>query len=166
VTEVLTKRRTLHAKNMTEGDTASGELSWRNDPPRSYVCQQALWNHKQSYALTEYAKIRLCFRDIRLSQRSGYWFCLPKYHIVWVSIYVLTFPTRLLLPSSGKCECSKLFGNVNTVSLYQSLRGHTPEDFALFEGVRNVSKNLSTTSKFEEPGGIHEASATLSTHKY
>lgn len=93
-------------------------------------------------------------------------FTLLKYDSVWVSIYMPTFRRRLLLPSSGKYGSSKLFGNVGTVSLYQSTRCHTPEDFAIFEGVRKVSKNLSATSKFEEPEVLHEASATLSTHNY
>jgi len=48
MTEVLTERRTLCAKNMA----ASGELSWRTGAPRSYVCQQVLGNHKPSYILT------------------------------------------------------------------------------------------------------------------
>jgi hypothetical protein len=35
---------------------------------------------------------------------------------------------------------SELFGNVVTVSLYQSTRRRIPEDFAIFEGVREVLK--------------------------
>lgn len=93
-------------------------------------------------------------------------FTLLKYDSVWISIYVPKFRRCLLFPSSGKYESSKLFGNVGTVSLYQSTRRHTPEDFAIFEGDRKVSKNLIATSKFEEPGGLHEASATSSTHNY
>jgi hypothetical protein len=77
-------------------------------------------------------------------------FCLLKYNSIWVSIYVPSFRRRLLLPSSGKYGSSKLFGNGGTISLYQSTRRHTSDDFAISEGVHKVSKNLSATSKFEE----------------
>jgi hypothetical protein len=82
-------------------------------------------------------------------------FSLLKYDSLCVSIYVPTFRRRLLLLSSEKYGSSKLFGNVGTESLHQSTRRRTPEDFAIFEGVRKDSKNLNATSKFEEPGGLH-----------
>jgi hypothetical protein len=93
-------------------------------------------------------------------------FNLLKYDSLWVIIYVPKFRRRFLLPSSGKYGRIKLVENVGTVSLYQSTRRHTPEDFAYLKEIVKFPKNLSATSKFEEPGRLHEASATLNTHNY
>ena len=149
---MLTERRTLLAKNMTERDKPQAS---RLD----VLALQDLTSVSRCYEIATRLMVSLDVRksgsvfeilDCHIGAVTD--FSLLKYDSICVSIHVLSFRRRLLLPSSGKYGSSKLFGNGGTISLYQSTRRHTSEDFAIFEGVRKVSKNLSATSKFEEPG--------------